>query len=181
VPNSILTTESSHQAVSTHLSNWYAIYTRVNQEKIVAERLRERGIDHFLPLYETVRRRSDRRVLLNLPLFPGYLFVKIPLEERLRVLQIPRVVRIVGNSSAPVPLPETEIETLQLGLASGAKAKPCEYLNKGCRVRLTRGPFAGMTGILVRRKAGFRLVVSIDAIQQAFTVEVGEEDLQRIH
>lgn len=148
---------------------------------MVADGLRERGIEHFLPLYETVRRRTDRRVILNLPLFPGYLFVRIPLEEKLRILQIPRVVRIVSNSSVPLPLPDSEIESLQLGLANGAKARPCEYLNKGCRVRLVRGPFSGTTGILLRRKAGFRVVVSIELIRQSFTVEVGEEDLERIH
>lgn len=160
---------------------WYAIYTRVNQEKMVADRLTERGIEHFLPLYETARRRSDRKVVLTLPLFPGYLFVRIPLYERLRVLQVPRVVRMVGNSAIPSPLPDNEIESLRIGLSSGANARPCEYLTKGCRVRLVRGVFSGMSGILIRRKAGFRVVVSVEVIRQSFTIEVGEEDLERVH
>src|SRR4051812_33919318 len=160
---------------------WYAIYTRVNQEKIVADRLTERGIEHFLPLYETARRRSDRKVVLSLPLFPGYLFVRIPLYERLRVLQIPRVVRMIGNSAVPSPLPENEIESLKIGLTNGINARPCEYLVKGCQVRLVRGAFSGMSGILIRRKAGYRVVVSVEVIRQSFTIEVGEEDLERIH
>ncbi len=160
--------------------SWFAVYTAVNQEKSVAQRLQDRGIEHFLPLYRTARKRTDRRVVLDLPLFPGYLFVRIPVMNRIRVLEIPRVVRIVGNS-APIPLPDLEVESLRTGLSGGAAAQPCEILKRGCRVRVVRGPFEGSTGILVRRKQGFRVVIAIELIRQAFTVEVGEEDLERIH
>ena len=160
--------------------NWYAVYTCVNQERVVAKRMDEKGIENFLPLYKSVRKRSDRRVVLDLPLFPGYLFVRIPLASRLRVLEIPRVVRIVSHNSAPAPLPASEIESLRLGLSHDVNAEPCDYLRKGCRVRVIRGPFAGSEGILVRRKHGYRVVISIEMIRQSFTFEVGEEDLERI-
>jgi transcription termination/antitermination protein NusG len=160
---------------------WYAIYTAPNQEKLVSQRLRDRGIEHFLPLYRTVRKRTDRRVVLDLPLFPGYLFVRIPLLNRIRVLEIPRVVRMIGHSSVPSALPDSEIESLRMGLSGDTTAQPSEFLKKGCRVRVVRGPFAGSDGILVRRKHGFRVVIAIELIRQAFAVEVGEEDLERIH
>ena len=161
--------------------NWYAIYTAVNQEKLVADGLRQRGIEHFLPLYRTVRQRSDRRVILNLPLFPGYLFVKINLSERLRVLELPKVVRIVGTRSLASVVPRYQVEALQLGLESGGGVQPCPYIKEGCRVRVSRGPFAGIEGILLKRKQGLRLVISIELISRSFTVEVGEEDVERIH
>jgi transcription antitermination factor NusG len=161
-------------------NNWYAVYTRVNQEKNVAERLAQRDIDFFLPLYDTVRRRSDRRVKLSLPLFPGYLFVRIPLVERLRVIEVPQVVRLVSFDGAPLAVPNEEIELLRRGLSSLAGAEPCVYLKKGCRVRVIAGPFAGAEGVLAKRAHGFRLVISIDAIMRSFMVEVGEEDVERI-
>src|SRR5215467_5394534 len=91
-------------------ANWYALHTRVNQEKRVAIGLEGRGITFFLPLYKTVRRRSDRKVALSLPLFPGYLFVHIPLTERLQVLEVPNVVRLVGAQKCPSALPSEEID-----------------------------------------------------------------------
>jgi len=131
-------------------------------------------------LYNTVRRRSDRRVQLSLPLFPGYLFVRIPLLERLRVLEIPRVVRLVGFDATPLAVPDGEIELLQKGLSSAVTTQPCEYLKKGCSVRVLNGPFAGAEGILLKRKQDFRVVISISTIMRSFTVEVGEEDVERI-
>jgi transcription antitermination factor NusG len=161
-------------------ANWYAVHTSVNQEKQVSERLRQRGIEHFLPLYRTVRKRTDRRVVLDLPLFPGYLFVRIDLAERLRVLGVPRVVRLVGSGPLPSALEDSEIENLQAGLETG-KVEPSPSLVKGCRVRVVRGPFTGSAGILLRRKNSFRVVIALEVIQQAFTIEVGEEDLERVY
>lgn len=174
-------TQSLATAADYHFENrWYAVYTRVNQEKNVAERFARRAIEFFLPLYETVRRRSDRRVRLELPLFPGYLFVRIPLVERLRVVEVPQVVRLVGFDSTPLAVPNEEIELLRRGLCSKVGAEPCSYLKKGCRVRVVNGPFAGAEGVLAKRMQGFRLVISIDTIMRSFMVEVGEEDVERI-
>ena len=162
------------------VANWYAVHTSVNQEKQVSERLRQRGVEHFLPLYRTVRKRTDRRVVLDLPLFPGYLIVRIDPAQRLRVLEVPRVVRVVGSGPFPSALEDREIENLQAGLREG-KVEPSPSLVKGCRVRVVRGPFAGSTGILLRRKHAFRVVIALEVIQQAFTIEVGEEDLERVY
>jgi len=153
----------------------------VNQEKQVAERLTRRGIENFLPLYRTIRRRTDRKVELELPLFPGYLFVRVPVENRLRVLEVPHVVRILGFSATPTPIPAEEIEILQSGLSRQSQVQPCPYLTKGCRVRIVRGPFAEAEGILLRHKHRLRVVVSIHLIARSFTVEVEEMDVERVH
>ena len=94
-------------------SRWYAAYTCANHEKRVREQLEQRSVESFLPLYETVRRWKDRRVRLQLPLFPGYLFVRMAVVDRLRVLQVPGVVRLVGFSGQLAPLPDEEIESAE--------------------------------------------------------------------
>jgi len=158
-------------------SCWYAVYTAANQEKKVSEKLQQCGIRQYLPLYKTVRRRSDRRVVLHLPLFPGYLFVHIDRTERVRVLELPRVVRLVGNGPVPSAIPDDQIEQLQIGLAGG-KALPSSRLIKGRRVRVVRGPFAGTEGTLVRRKNDLRIVVNVEQITRAFSIEIEEEDIE---
>ena len=160
-------------------ASWYAVHTSVHQERRVAERLEGRGIEFYLPLYRTVRRRSDRRVTLHLPLFPGYLFVRIALQEKLRVLEVPRVAGLVGFRR-PAALPEEEIDRLRRGLTGQVVAEPCCYLAEGCRVRIVSGPFEGMTGVLLRRKHAARVVISVEVIARSFMVEVSETDLERM-
>src|SRR6266852_9776523 len=95
---------------------WYALYTYANHEKRVVAELDARTVEHFLPLYRSVRHWKDRRVTLDLPLFPGYVFVRLALRERLRVLQIPSVVRLVGFGGQPTALPDSEMEIMRSGL-----------------------------------------------------------------
>src|SRR6266852_1962910 len=137
---------------------WYAAYTCANHEKRVASEIQARDVEHFLPTYSSVRRWKDRRVTLQLPLFPGYVFVHMALRERLRVQQIPGVARLVGFGQQPAALPEEEIEALRTSWASGVRAEPHPYLTVGRRVRVTNGPMAGLQGVLRRRKNNARLV-----------------------
>ena len=157
--------------------HWYAAYTRANHEKRVAAELHARGLDHFLPLYSSVRRWKDRRVSLKLPLFPGYVFVRLALRERLSVLQVPSVVRLVGFNGLPTALPDQEIEILRSGLGQTSQAQPHPFLTVGRRVRITGGPFAGLEGLLKRKKTSLRVVVSLELIQRAVAVEVDIADL----
>jgi transcription antitermination factor NusG len=150
----------------------------VNQEKKVATQFLDRGIQHFLPTFRDVRRRSDRRVILELPLFPGYLFVRISSDEKRRVLQVPRVVRLLGTGSSQCVIPDEEIEMLQTGLRDDRTALPFNRLRKGTRVRVLRGPFSGQEGILIMQKNKFRLVLSVQLIHQSFSVEIGQEDVE---
>jgi transcription antitermination factor NusG len=157
---------------------WYATHVRSRHEKQVMSQLQERNVDCFLPVYRSVRRWKDRRKELDLVLFPGYVFVHMDLKDRLRVLQLPSVVRFISFNGHPAPLPDGEIETLSNGLASGVRAEPHPYLKVGHRVRVRSGPMTGAQGILVRRKDKFRIVLSIDLIMRAVAVEVDEADVE---
>ena len=157
---------------------WYAAYTCANHEKSVRVQLEERSVESFLPVYETVRRWKDRRMHLQLPLFPGYVFVRMALGDRLRVLQVPSVVRLVGFDGHLSALPDEEIEGLKKGLAGGVLAEPHPFLSAGRRVRVKAGPLAGIEGIVIRRKNRLRLVISLELIQRSAMVEVDAADLE---
>src|SRR5271169_2669926 len=111
--------------------NWYALYTCPRHEKRVAEQIEQRHISCFLPLYRSIRRWRDRRKELELALFPGYVFVHIGAEDRLRVLQTPSVVRFVSFAGRPAALDDREIESLRNGVANGVCAEPYPYLKAG--------------------------------------------------
>ena len=156
---------------------WYAAYTSANHEKRVTEQLKARSVQHFLPLYSSVRRWKDRKVKLELPLFAGYVFVKMALRDRLRVQQIPGVANLVSFGGVPAALSAADVDTLRTSLSNGLRIEPHPYLVAGRKVRLQSGPLAGLTGIVVRRKAGARFVISVDLIQRSLAVELDEADL----
>src|SRR6266478_5490426 len=158
--------------------HWYAVYTCANHERRVADQFAYRGVEHFLPQDESVRRWKDRKVRLQLPLFPGYVFVQLALRDRLRVLQVPSVVRIVGCNGRPIPLPEADVTRIREFLERGFRAEPHPYMTVGKRVRVNSGPLAGMEGILSRRKGKFRVVISIELVQRAVAVDVDAADVE---
>jgi transcription antitermination factor NusG len=166
--------------VSMSEPHWYAVHTCANHEKRVANQLHEREVEHFLPLYHSARRWSDRRVELDLPLFPGYVFVRLELTARLRVLQIPSVVRLVGFGGLPVALPDSEMEILRAALSKRLPAEPHPFLTVGRRVRITGGAFAGLEGILKKKKGSLRAVVSLSLIQRSVAVDVDVADVAPI-
>jgi len=157
---------------------WYAAYTSANHEKKAAAEISRRGVESFLPLYRSVRRWSDRRVELEMPLFPGYVFVHLALRERLRVLQVPGVAKLVGFGGLPAALPDEQVEALRAGLDGQMLAKPHPYLVVGRRVRIVRGPLCGAQGVLVRKKSVFRVVLSLELIMRSVAVEVDAADVE---
>jgi transcription antitermination factor NusG len=159
-------------------SHWYAAYTSANHEKRVAVELQRRAVECFLPLYGSVRRWKDRRVCLEMPLFPGYVFVRFSPIQRLCVLQIPGLVRFVGFSGTLARIPEAEIVRIQDILRRGFRAAPHPYLTVGRRVRVKAGPLRGLEGRLLRRKSKLRFVVSIELIMRSMAVEMDESDLE---
>jgi len=172
--------EMTHLPPDFRERRWYAAYTCAKHEKRVAEQLTQRSLENFLPQYGSVRRWKDRRVKLQLPLFPGYVFVRLALRERLRVLETPSVVRLVGFNGQPTALPDKEIEALRACAAAQLQAEPHSYLTAGRRVRIKSGPLAELEGVLVRRKNAIRVVLSLDLIAQSAAVEVDAEDIERI-
>jgi len=160
-------------------SRWYAAYTYSYHEKRVAGQLRERSIAHFLPLYRVLHHwQNGRTADLQLPLFPGYVFVQLVHAERIRVLDISSVVRLVGTSTGPLAIPDAEIETLRKGLLSAVHAEPYSYLTIGSRVRIRRGPFSGAEGFLIRRKQKCQVVISLEVIMRSVAVEVHASDVE---
>ena len=164
--------------VRLDVPHWYAVHTSAQREKKVSEYLLRAGVEQFLPVYESRRRWKDRVVMIEIPLFTGYVFVRIPLLEKLRVLNAPGVARFVCQNGKPATIPEEDIARVKSGMVKGAIPHP--YLTVGRRVAVTRGPLAGTSGILVRKKNNLRLVVSIDSIARAMAVEISEADVQPI-
>jgi transcription antitermination factor NusG len=158
--------------------HWYAAYTCAQHEKRVAAQLGMREVEHFLPLYHSARRWKDRRVNLQLPLFPGYVFVRLALRDRLRVVQIPSVVRLVGFNGLPTALQDEEVEILRSGLCENLCAEPHPLLTVGRRVRIAAGPFAGLEGVLKKKKNSLRVVVTFELIQRSVAVDVGIADVR---
>jgi transcription antitermination factor NusG len=165
--------------VENFARQWYAVYTAPNHEKKVISQLSVRGIESFVPLYRAVRRwKNGCRMELELPLFPNYVFVRIQLTDRVRVLEVPSVLSLVGTGSTPTPLNDHEVGLLREGLPL-RKAQPHPYLNTGSRARIRRGALAGMEGTIVSSKNNYlRVVLSLDLIMRSVVVEVPLEDLE---
>ena len=174
--------DAAFQDASTiaNRTSWYALYTAARHEKVVAKQLEQRRIETFLPLYRSWHRWKDRRKLVELALFPSYVFVRIGNRERLRVLQVPGAVSLVTFNGEPAPLPDQEINTLREGLEHEVYAEPHRYLRVGRRVRVIRGPMAGIEGILSRKKDKYRVVISIEALMRSVAVEVDSADLDLV-
>lgn len=157
---------------------WFAAYTIPRHEKRVQELLTERGIENFLPIYRSARQwKKSCPAVLDLPLFPTYVFVRIARVARGSVLSVPGVLSIVGSPRNPWPLPDSEMEALRLGIQT-RKIEPHTYLKFGERVRIKTGLMSGVEGILVRKKNEFRVVLTIDAIMRSVAVEIDLDDVE---
>lgn len=178
---SIDSTDLTAVSPDSRQARWYAVYTCSRHEKKVREHLGSHSVPCFLPIYEAVHRwKNGCKVRVDLPLFPNYLFVKIDIRERVRILEVPGVVGLVGSGNKALPLPEFEIETLRTWLHL-RKCEPHDYLVAGQRVRIISGPFANLTGVLIRKAGGVRVVISVDVIKRSVAVEVDEADVEPIN
>jgi transcription antitermination factor NusG len=160
---------------------WFAVYTSPRHEKRVDRYFSQLEIERYLPLYHPRRKWADgSTVTLDLPLFPGYIFVRIDRSQRVRVLEVPGVLTVVGGPGCqPAPLPEAEIEALRAGLHL-RRAEPHSLLSVGQRARIRSGALAGMEGVVVRQKGGLRIVLTVDLILQSVAVEVDGSELEPI-
>lgn len=156
---------------------WWAIYTRHQHEKSVADVLGSKGLDVFLPLYASKRKWKDRLKTLMLPLFPGYVFVEGGHERRLPILSTPGVHMILTSGEGAAVIPDTEIESIRRTVESHCLVQPHPFLKCGERVRVIRGSLAGLEGILARKKNQCRLVLSVEMLAQSVGVEVDASDV----
>ena len=158
-------------------ADWFALTVKPRHEKLASQHLRARGLEEFLPLYHARRKWSDRTQVVDLPLFPGYLFCRFPTQAWLQVLSTPGVQTVVGFGRRPAPVSDGEVSAIQSMLASGLPVIPWEFVRAGDRVEIKGGPLTGMQGLAVREKGIDRLVVNVDLLQRAVAVEIDREML----
>jgi transcription antitermination factor NusG len=174
-------TGSTHQGepdgtgFTTNCYPWFALQIRMRHEVSVAEHLKGKGYEWFLPLYKARRRWSDRVKEVSSPLFPGYLFCRFNPHDRLPILKTPGVTQVVGYNHVPVPVDEEEIEAIRRLVASGLPNFPCVFLQVGSKVRIETGALRGLEGILTELKGKRRLVLSITLLQRSVAVEIDSD------
>jgi transcription termination/antitermination protein NusG len=163
-------------------SQWFAVWTRSRQEKAAAAMLGTLGVENFLPLRSEVRQWSDRKRIVTVPLFSGYLFVRMNrrMDEKLRVLKVPGVAGFVVNSSGPLPVPDQQLEAVRTAVLHGKDLTVHALLEEGDWVRVVRGPLAGVEGRLMRINASSRLVISIQMIHRSLAVTIARNDVQPV-
>jgi transcription antitermination factor NusG len=159
-----------NQETDTH--SWFALQTRSRYEHFAAAHLRSKGYELFLPVYTCRRRWSDRIKELELPLFPGYVFCKFDLLNRLPILVTPGVIQVVGSGKSPIPIEDAEIAALQAVVQSELPRQPWPFLQIGQKVRIACGPLSGFEGVLVNVKGNHRLVLSVGLLRRSVAVEI---------
>jgi transcription antitermination factor NusG len=151
---------------------WYAVQVRTKGENLVRTLLERKEYEIYLPTYKEVRKYSDRMKKVDVPLFPGYVFCRMDVTERLPVLKTPGVHSILGFDGEPSPVPDEEMVAIQRVVGSGASVGPWPFLKVGDRVRVERGAFTGVEGILISERGCDRLILSVEMLQRSVAVEI---------
>lgn len=158
--------------------SWFAVWTRSRHEQVVREQLSGKGVETFLPTVPRWSRWKDRKKKIDWPLFPGYCFARFDPRGRLAVLKCTGVVSIVSFDGELAPIPESEIDGIRRLVQSDLQYDPCPFIREGAMVEVVHGPLRGVVGRLVRKGAHARLVLSVDLIGQAVSVEVDAADVR---
>jgi len=164
------------------LQKWYVLHTKSRFENVVHEGLLKKSLEVFLPKIQVQSRRRDRKCVIRVPLFPGYVFVKTDLNpyEHLEIVKTTGAVRLIGGKAGPVSVPEDTVTSLQIMVSGNLPIATGSRLKKGDRVMVVSGPFTGVTGVFSRYKGQGRVVVNIEALGQFAALEVDENDLEKI-
>lgn len=172
--------DSSPSQMKSNASGWYAAYVKHQHERKAADLLQRKGVEVLLPLQQVVHRWKDRRKTLSLPLFPSYVFLRSNLENKWQILNTPGVFFLVVSQGKPSTIPLEEIESIRRLVVSGQPSQAHPYLASGDRVQICAGPLEGMTGILDRFKNQYRVVLNVELLQMAVSIEVELSNLQRV-
>lgn len=161
-------------------SNWYAVHTKARHEKQVAAQFEEKRVCTFLPLLRQIHRWSDRRSVVEIPMFSCYAFVRMvqTAEERLKVLRTPGVLGFVGNERQGTSIPEEQIESLRKAISEKVPCLPHPFISVGKRVRIRGGSLDGVEGILMLQGRDQRLVISVELLQRAVSIRVEGYDIE---
>jgi transcription antitermination factor NusG len=161
-------------------AGWWAIYTRHQHEKVIAQTLFSKGFEVFLPLYAALRRWKDRSKTLSLPLFPCYVFIRGSLDRRLHVLTTPGIYTVLTRGGEVAMIPDDEIQAVRRAVDGTRQVEPHPFLKCGERVRVVHGSLEGVEGILVRKKNLFRLVISVELLARSASVEIDACDVEPV-
>jgi len=161
-------------------SCWYALYTKHQHEKSAANFLARSGFEVLLPLYRTKHQWKDRSKIVQLPVFPCYLFLRTSLERKLEVLRTPGIFWFVGHGDRACSVPQYEIEAVRRVVQNSTRFEPHPYLKSGDRVRVRSGPLVGIEGFLIRFKNQYRIVLSVELLQKSVAVEVEISAVKRV-
>jgi transcription termination/antitermination protein NusG len=161
---------------------WYVLHTKSRFENVVSDGLLGKEKEVYLPKILVKSKRRDRKAMIRVPLFPGYIFVKTDLNphEHVDILKTTGAVRLIGDNTAPISVPDATIESLRIMVDADQLVATGHRFKKGDRVMVVHGPFSGVTGFFVRYRGSERVVVNIDALGQSASVEVSEGDVEII-
>jgi len=159
---------------------WRALTVKSRHEKVAAQNLRGRGLEEYLPLYLSRRQWSDRVMTVEMPLFPGYVFCRVPQDQRMLALSAPGVASIVGFGGKDAVVEDHEIENVRRMLQSGIRVEPWPYVRAGQMVEIQAGPLSGMRGEVIREKGLWRLIVNVELLQRSVAAELGREMVKTI-
>jgi transcription antitermination factor NusG len=169
--------ETAHMPSETGDPQWFAIAVKPRFDKAVSRMLESKGFETLLPLYKKHLKYAARSRVSELPLFPGYVFCRFSVLTRLPVLTTPGVTQILGTGNRPIPLSETEIDSLKKAIDAHLPLQPFPFLQAGQKVRVEEGALTGVVGIVIRSKQSLRLVLSVTLLQRSVLLEV---DGQRV-
>ena len=160
--------------------SWYVLHTKSRFENVVNDGLAKKSLEVFLPKIQVRSKRRDRRLMIRVPLFPGYLFVKTNLDpyEHIEIVKTVGAVRLVGNKDGPIPVPMETVDSLKIIVQGNESVATGSRFKKGDRVIVVHGPFAGVVGTFVRHRGKGRVIVNIEALGQYAGVNVSEEDIE---
>jgi len=161
---------------------WFAAWTRSRQEKVAAAMLGTLGVQHFLPLKSELRQWSDRKQTVSVPLFSGYIFVRMnpTSDTRLKVLKAPGIAGFVGNATGPLPIPDQQIDDIRRVLTQRVECTVLSLLQEGDRVRVIQGPLAGIEGRLLQSNSATRLLISVEMIHKTLAMRILRQDVELI-
>lgn len=162
-------------------SCWYALQVRPRFEKVVSRNLAAKGIEEFLPVYSQSRQWSDRVKEIELPLFPGYVFCRFDINNRLPILLVPGINSIVGIGNLPTAIDEREIEDLRSVVASGVGYHPWPFISVGQTVSIEQGALEGLEGIVTMVKNEYRLIISVPLLQRSVAVEIDRDYVRPVN
>lgn len=151
---------------------WYALEVTPRKEHLVVAAVSDKGYECFLPVYDVRKVWSDRIKVTTVPLFSGYVFSRFDAQFRLPILLTPGVREVVGVAKIPVPITESELDAIRVAIRNGISLEPCDHLEEGSAVQVTKGPLAGVEGVLLRQRGQDRLILSVSLIQRSVALEI---------